>query len=400
MIKFDKATDIIDNYNATVKHIKMNTLDSLSFALARDVYSNINVPSFRRSAMDGYALNKKNLTANKKYEIASNCYAGDTTVFEPSNDQVVRIMTGAMVPDNCDIVIMQELANEANGHVSFNIPATTLNANICEIGEDIQKGSPLYKVGTIITPTILSCLISTGIFEIEVISKPNVLVLTTGDEVIEADKALNPGKIYNSNMAYITTRLNELQIPNNHIHISDDMLELNRLLNEASNNDKYDLIISTGAISVGEKDILRNFINSNNIAPLIDRVNIMPGGPFAFWEYNELPIISLAGSPFANFVTMEMLATRLLAKMTGNSNMIPKLESLNFEGSYCKKLKKKRFLKAHANSHTVTLTTNNHLASALYEMSFCNCLMCLERGEHNITSGDPVTTYKLGGLYE
>lgn len=394
MVKYEQALSIIDDYDFKHKIQTIDAITSLNYVLAEDIYAKVNVPNFRKSAMDGYAINKDS-DLTKPFEIIAINYAGEYNNPKIDLNQCVRIMTGAFVPDDANRIIVQELANVDGENVTFTIPQTKLNDNLCNIGEDIANQTKLFSKGKLINATMISSLISSGNHQIKVYPKPNILLLTTGDEIVNNDVPLQLGQIYNSNHGYLQPRLLELGFECTHKHIEDQPQELTKLLNH-----QYDLIISTGAISVGDKDIVRKYIVNNQANILFDRVNIMPGGPVVFWEHNDIPIISLAGSPFANFVTFELFARRIIAHLAQDKTLIPKQLQLTLDDNYQKYLKKRRFVKAHATGELVSIPANNHLASSMHEMCLCNGLINLERGEHNKQPGDIIEFIDLRRYYE
>ncbi|WOO89731.1 molybdopterin molybdotransferase MoeA [Mollicutes bacterium LVI A0078] len=394
MVKYEQALQLIDEYKFKHQTKTIDTFESLGYTLASNCYSNINVPGFRKSAMDGYALNSSD-DLNQTFKVVETIYAGSNSNPKLNCFECVKIMTGAPIPDNCDLVIVKELANLENDVVTFNIPKTKLNSNICQIGEDIKADELLFSAGTVITPTVISSLISSGNFEIEVNDKPSILLVTTGDEVVTTNTPLSCGQIYNSNLAYLKTRLLELGFKANTIHIDDSQQSAQTIFNT-----KYDLIITTGAISVGDRDIIRNYIMATSPKVIFDRVNIMPGGPVVFWEHNQTPIISLAGSPFANFVTFELFARRILAHLTKDKSLIVAEQVMSLDDYFHKTIKKRRFVKANLKGNKITLPANNHLASSMHEMTLCNCLINLERGEHNLIPGDQVKVIDIRRNHE
>lgn len=394
MVKYEEALQLIDDYRFKTKTTELDTFDSLGYTLADDYHSQINVPGFRKSAMDGYALSSQCDLA-EPFTVIETIYAGSNANPRVNSRECVKIMTGAPIPDDCDFVIVKELANPAANTVTFNIPNTKLNPNICEIGEDIKAGEPLFTTGTLVTATVISSLISCGIRSVEVYAKPRILLVTTGDEVVTNDEQLAYGQIYNSNLAYLKSRLGELGFKTDTTHLSDCNDSIESLF-----DCEYDLIITTGAISVGDRDIVRNYITTNKPTVIFDRVNIMPGGPVVFWEHHDTPIISLAGSPFANFVTFELFARRILARLTGNERLIATRRQGEFKASYQKTLNKRRFLKASIKNGQVTLPASNHLASSMHEMTVCNCLINLERGEQHLKDGDIVSVIDIRRDYD
>ncbi len=389
MLKYDEAILSIDNYSFQNKTATVSPFNALDLVLARDVFSRVNVPNFRKSAMDGYALRKSD-DLNTPFTVIDTIYAGDQLNPVINRNECVKIMTGAPIPEQADFVIVKELAMQSGNQVEFAIPPTKLNANICQIGEDIESEQLLFTAGTLITATMISSMVSAGVFEVEVYTKPQILALTTGDEVINTQQELNYGQIYNSNLAFLQSRLLELGFSCTTAHLTDNEAELIQHLDQ-----DYDLIITTGAISVGDRDIMRNYLVKHQPKIIFDRVNIMPGGPCVFWEYQNTPVMSLAGSPFANFVTFELFARRIIAHLSGNDNLIIKEQQVKFNDEYSKKIKKLRFVKAHYANNQVTIPANNHLASSMHEMTMCNCLIRIERGDHHLCTNDTVTILDL-----
>ncbi|MFV0246696.1 MAG: molybdopterin molybdotransferase MoeA [Mycoplasmatales bacterium] len=392
MVKYQEALNIIDAYNFNKKIISINTMDSLDYVLAQDIKSLVDVPNTNKSAMDGYAI--LDYKEGSSLEIINTIYAGEFKDITLKETQCVKIMTGAPLPSNAKKVIVKELALEENGYVSFNIPSTKLNDNICFVGEDIKKDQVLFSKDTLINATTISSLISGGIFNIEVYAKPNILLLTTGDEVITKDTTLDKGQVYNSNYAYLYSRLKELCFKCSHHHLDDDE-NLESYINK-----EYDFVITTGAISVGDKDFIRHYVQDTKKDILFDRVNIMPGGPCMLWLFDNVPVMSLAGSPYANFVTFELFARRILAHLSNNKNLLTKEKTLRLKCEYKKDIKKLRFVKSKFKGHYVDIPANNHLASSMHEMNMCNSFIVLEPGKRDLKENDLVKVIDLRRIYE
>lgn len=396
MVNYQRAIDIIDNYPFEPGREIIKTIDSLGYVITKDIYSPINVPLFRKSAMDGYVLTHFP-QSGEEFTIVDTIYAGDQKNPEFKEAECIKIMTGAPVPNNGNVIIVKELANISDQTVSFNIPQTKLNPNICQVGEDIKKRQLLFKSGTRISSVVISSLISCGIFELEVYSKPKILLVTTGSEIVNDDQDLKFGQIYNSNLGYLLPHLKELGFVPKVIHLKDDVTDLKDYF---TNN--FDLIITTAAISVGDKDFIRKFINQGqNLNVHFDRVNIMPGGPCVFWSLDNTEIISLAGSPYANFVTFELFVRRILSKLTCDSSLICRTRKAVLNETYTKSFKKRRFVKAHVNYlNQISFPATNHKASSMFEMNLCNCFVNLQAGNHQLQVGEQVEIIDLRRNYE
>ncbi len=392
MVNLDLAINIIDTIDYPKQSKLVPLLQAQNKIIAEDIYAPIDVPSFNKSAMDGYGIKKQDLDNFETFEVVETIYAGDDKPVNLKPGQSIKVMTGGHVIDDVDYVIQKEKVNIIDEQtISFKLNTLNDNTNICLIGEDIQKGTCLYNKGTKLTATKLAVLASVGIKEVLINQPPKILLITTGDEVREDTTTTN--QIFNSNKIYLIARLNELGITDiNHIHLQDD---LDTLIELTKTFKDYDLVISTGAISMGDKDILR-LIEKEKI--LIDKINIMPGGPCMVWQHDNTNIFSLAGSPFANLVTFELLVTRYLANLLEDQKLKLKNKQLKLNGNYKKEIKKTRFLKAYYEDDKVYIS-DQQLASAIFDMSQCNCLIKLPAGSHDLKTNDIVDVYIMGSSH-
>ena len=173
------------------------------YLLFEDIHSPINMPPFRQSAMDGYALNTHD---DLSYHLIGEIKAGDGHQPILKKGEAVRIFTGAPVPDSANAVIMQEKVKQ-EGHTINIEHQTQLEQNIRPLGEQVKTGAVALKKGTKLTPAAIGYLISLGITEVSVYKKPNVAIVTTGNELIEAGQDLSYGKIYESNSKMLLSTL-------------------------------------------------------------------------------------------------------------------------------------------------------------------------------------------------
>ncbi len=401
MIKLEQAISLIDRFEYNYLITTVTITSALNKTLASDIYAPIDVPHFNKSAMDGYAIRKIDLETNN-FTIVATTFAGDNHNINLQANQAQRIMTGAKIANNADFVIQQELAVIKDNQLSFNIPNQLLNPNICYIGEDILHNQLLFPAGTCLNPTKIAALISAGITTVEIYQQPRILVLSTGNEITTSaslEQIQESTQIYNSNQAFIAMRLQQCYLNSITLkHINDDLDQLVHFL--TNHIDDFDLIVTTGAISVGQKDIIRQMATKNPQNIIFDRINIMPGGPCMFWQYLNTPIISLAGSPFANLVTFELIVITYLSNLLHNPKLRPILVDATFQDYYVKKIKKTRFLKVNTTNNQVTLANKTQYASSIYDMANCNSFLYLKAGNINLKPNDPVKIIKLGGTYE
>ena len=200
----------------------------LNYNLSKDVISSINMPPFRQSAMDGYALRLEN---SDTFTVIDEVKAGDSHHPILNNGEAVRIFTGAAVPETANAVIMQEKVTLENGTLTLQ-KIVISDENIRPMGEQVKKGAIALKEGTKLTPAAIGYLASLGITEVEVYKKPIIAIVVTGNELTEPGTPLEHGKIYESNSIMLASALSSLNYTNVSIHkVEDDYINTRNLLN-------------------------------------------------------------------------------------------------------------------------------------------------------------------------
>lgn len=228
-----------------------------------------------------------------------------------------------------------------------------------------------------------------GIRTINVFRKPVIGVLVTGDEVTEIDSELEEGKIYDSNEMLLCARLSELGIKYIKLDKQDDNIE--EVCNSIDNNiDKLDLLITTGGVSVGDKDIFHGVIEKLGAKQLFWRVNLQPGTPLMYSIYKNKPILSLSGNPFASLATFEVLARPLISKLSTDMRLQTKRVKATLLSDFNKVSKNRRFIRAIYNDGEVLLPYGGHSSGMLLSMANCNALVDIEAGNSGIKKGSKV----------
>jgi len=327
----------IDNYHITDFPLQKRTvntlelLDSLNHILAQDIASPFDVPRQNLSAMDGYAIAKgSELSENSTIEIIGESQAGNAYTGETASGQGVRIFTGAVVPDCCDTVIMQENTNFADIKATvdksrpYNITLTQtakVDDNIRSQGEEIESGEAVLKIGKRINPADISLLANLGISQVNVFQPLVVGVLATGDELVAIGNELQSlAQIYNSNTPTLKSLLSDLPITIRDYGIIPDNLEQTTIaVNEAMQD--CDVLISTAGVSVGDYDFLTTVIETLGQINHY-KVAMKPGKPFVFGELNEnldKPVLyfGLPGNPLSTVVGTLQFVIPALWQMSG-----------------------------------------------------------------------------------
>ena len=294
--------------------------DGLGRVLATSIAAAVSSPPADNSAMDGYALSAEELAqAGGELPLSARIHAGDA----PSplvSGSAARIFTGGEIPPGADAVVMQENCVEHDGKLRVNGPFSA-GQNIRRAGEDFPAGAEIMHAGRRLQPQDLGLIASGGIDRIEVVRRPRISVLTTGNELIAPGVARRAGQIYNSNGPVVCALLKQLGCVVLPARKIGDTLDATRqaLIDAAAESD---LVISTGGVSVGESDFVRKALE--DIGQLdFWRIAVRPGKPLAFGSVRGTPIIGLPGNPVAVFVTFGLFVAPAIRKLQGRRVPIP-----------------------------------------------------------------------------
>lgn len=384
--------------------------------LAQDMVAEFNNPPFDRSPVDGYACKAEDLAGASsehpvKLKVMEEIDAGQYSERAVEHGQAVRIMTGAAIPKGCDCCVYQERTDYGEDFVEIYTEQKQWD-NYCFAGEDFKKGTTLLKKGTHIGYVEAAVLAGMGAAKVPVYRQPRIVLLTTGDEVVEPGNPLPAGKIYNSNMTMLSARLRELGIEPFYMEaVKDDPQIMAEKLKEAA--EQADMIITTGGVSVGKKDIMHESLRLLNAERIFWRVKMKPGMPTLFSVYNKegsnesvsekcmakVPVISLSGNPFGVAVTVELLIRPALEKMMQNPAIGLKEVTGVMADDFVKGIKGRRFIRAYWEDGKFHLPNGLHSNGVLSSMAGCNCLIDTKTMEDqeskSLNTGDKVSAILL-----
>lgn len=398
-IELEQAVKIItENVKQIVDTETVGIMDALKRVAAQDVFSDIDNPPFDRSPLDGYALIAEDtISASREnpveLEVVEKRFAGDASELILKTNQAVRIMTGAMMPTGANCVIRQEDTDFGSEVVKIYTPLKA-HQNFIYSGEDYKKGTKLIAAGEKLNFVHLALLASMGLPTISVYKQPKVAVLVTGEELFPPGLPLNKGKIYNTNLFFIAARLKELSV--NPVYLQqcgDDVAIVVEKMKHALT--VADFVITTGGVSVGEKDIFHEVLPKLGVDRKFWKVNLKPGTPAMFSTYDGKPILNLSGNPFAALATFELLVRPALGKMSRDDSILTRETTGIMESDFSKKSKGKRFIRAIYDNGRVTLPEGGHASGMIASMKDCNCLVEIQAGNNGTKKGDTVKVILL-----
>jgi molybdopterin molybdotransferase len=353
-----------------------------------------NVPPLPNSAMDGYAIVIANLKqgAITELEDIGTAYAG--TPFDGScgPGQCIRIMTGALIPDGSDAVIMQEQTEiNASGKVCIDSDHR-VGENIRQAGEDIKQGEIVIEAGARLSPADLGVLASLGLGQLQVKRKPVVAFFSTGDELVPVGTPLEPGKIYDSNRYSLHGMLSGMAVDTIDLGVvRDDLDSMREVLIKAST--QADLIISTGGVSVGEADFIKPALADLGTTEFW-KIAIKPGRPLTFGQIDASIFMGLPGNPVAVMVTFSQFVVPAIQALAGTNPKRPALFHARALDQMRKKPGRYEFQRGIAtlddNNEWQVAKTGQQGSGILTSMSRANCFIVLADDNAGVEPGDEV----------
>jgi molybdopterin molybdotransferase len=331
MISVDEALKYVLKHFEPLEPEEVEILDALDRVLAEDVYSDIDIPPFDNSAMDGYAVRAADTVGASRespviLHAIGDLAAGYVTdlVVEPGT--AIRIMTGAPLPAGADAVVRFEETSEglsAGGRTGHQIEVfrqVDIIENVRPVGEDIRVGELVLAEGTILRAQEIGVLASLGRARVRVIRRPRVAILATGDELIGIAEPLVPGKIRNSN-EYSNAALVQRYggVPVRLGMARDDVDELTAKIREGLAQE-VDLFLTSAGVSVGDYDVVKDVLSAEGEMHFW-QVCMKPGKPLAFGVIQRVPVLGLPGNPVSAMVSFEQFARPAILKMLGKTRL-------------------------------------------------------------------------------
>ncbi len=397
MISVDKAIEIILSSIPLIKETERVTLfEAWGRVLSDDITAPANVPPENNSAMDGYAIiytdtDSAGETTPVKLKVDEEIRAGqDNEGKVLKSGYAIRIMTGAPVPENADAVVPFEDTDESCGVVAIRKPFVKYE-NIRFAGEDIKKGETVLKKGTRLDSAEIGLLASMNNPEVTVYRRPEVAILSTGDEILEVGKESPGGKIFNSNAYVLYSEVKKYGGNPHYAGIVKD--EKGDVLKRFSELLNYDIIISSGGVSMGKYDFIPDVLRDLGIDLKIQKILMKPGKPVVFGTKGDKLFFGLPGNPVSVMVSFQRFVRPALLKMSGAQKTDKPVISAVSEDELHKKKGRRYFIRGHytiRNGEFYVKSTGPQGSGILTSMSSANCFIILPEDTEVVKEGEKV----------
>ncbi len=401
-LSFEQALERIQQSIQPIKGRKNVTIrEAAGHVLAEAVTSPMDVPPFVNSAMDGYAVNATDLppSGEASLKVIGKSFAGRPFEGTLSKGEAVRIMTGAVVPEGADTVIMQEHAEVDGEHIKIGAEHKA-GQNVRKPGDDFFTGDQIIQAGERLSPAKLGLLASVGVTEFKVIRKPVVAFFSTGDELKGVGQSLTPGDIFDSNRYILFGMLQKMGVEVIDMGVVPDIKEeIELTLKEAARI--ADMVITSGGASVGEADFIKVILDEIGKVGFW-KIAMKPGKPLAFGHIDDTVFFGLPGNPVSAMATFYQFVQPSIRILEGEKPSAPLVLRAKCVSSLKKRPGRKDFqrgiLSSDENGQLIVDTTGMQGSHMLSSMSKANCFIVLEREAGDIEAGTLVEVQPFNDL--
>lgn len=401
MISVEEALDRILTQITALKEVYVPLSAAQGLVLAQDIIAHDDIPPFANSAMDGFALRSQDTHPLNgvlpRLRVTGGVAAGYVADHAVEEGTAMRVMTGAPIPPGADSVIQIELTNY-DGPESTWVEVQQEVAphnNVRPAGEDMRKGQVIIQRGVEIGPWEIGVLATLGYAQVPVIRRPRVAILGTGDEVIDIDQPLRPGKIRNSNSYLLEAAVRQAGAEPHRLGVAQDTVEsLREKFREAAS---YDLIFTSGGVSVGDFDLVKDIMTEQGNINFW-RINMRPGKPVAFGHIGNVPLLGLPGNPVSTAVTFELFGRPILRKMQGHTRLLKPQVPVVVKDGVSDRAMRRHYVRAHVewhNNHFVAHITGNQGSNIMTSLLQANAFVIVPEGGVTIQPGDTAQAMML-----
>lgn len=369
----------------------------LGRVLAEDVAAARSNPPAANTAVDGYGVAFASIGegANVLPLVAGRAAAGSPYPGKVPAGEAIRILTGALLPEGVDTVILEEDVTLGEGRIAFDA-GVKKGANARKAGEDVAEGSTVLPAGRVLTPADLALLSATGVVEIAVRNRLRVGVLSTGDELVAPGETADPGRTYDANRPMLLALAEAWgHLPVDLGHVGDDPQALTERLDEATG--LADVVLTSGGASAGDEDHVSAVLHASGGLQTW-RIAMKPGRPLALAMWQGMPVFGLPGNPVAAFVCSLIFARPAFSVLAGSGWTMPMALTVPAAFEKRKKAGRREFLRARLGPEGRAEVFASEGSGRISGLSWAEGLVELEDGERHVRPGDPVRYLPYAGF--
>ncbi len=385
MITVDQAKQIITENTSHLQPVTMPISYAAGHILAADVYASVDIPAFRQSSMDGYAVAFNE--SLKTYSLVGEMAAGTDRSFTVQEGETTRIFTGAPLPEGADTVIMQEKVSRSENQITIEDNKAAAGLNVREKGAEIKAGALAMQQGSLLSPAALGFLAGIGLSEVRVYPMPTVSIILTGNELQQPGKPLTFGQVYESNSYSLTAALKSEGIHNIEVlRVNDHLESVVETLNNALNHSN--VVLLTGGVSVGDYDYVIAATKQCGVAQKFHKIKQKPGKPLFFGTSNQKLIFGLPGNPSSVLSCYYNYVLPAIKALSHKQNSAKEIKA-ELEVDYEKPIGLTHFLKGMYQAGKVS-PLNAQESFRLSSFAQSNCLIRLDEEQSHFAAGDQV----------
>ena len=370
--------------------------DSIGRVLAQDIFCLKNLPSFNNSAMDGFAI--KASDAGKRLKVVKTILAGENSDECLGDYECYKIMTGAKVPLDADTIIpIEDVLDYVNDEVSIKEDVKK-NSCLRFKGEEKALEDILFSKGEVVTSAMVAILASQGVTMLSLYKKLNIAVVSTGNELKEPWESASEDEIYNCNSYALISLLKEKGFDATYTGVIPDSLESS--IAYVGELKSYDLIITTGGISMGDADFMAEAFQSNGLEIAFHGVNIKPGRPIMMGKMENTFVMCLPGNPLTAMVNMHLFALPVLHKMQGSLTIFHDIDiAKNIQNFKTKSGRVNVVLGFYKNGEFRVTRDNKYGSGMITVLHDSNCILVTDEETALIREQESVKVIKFNCLY-
>ncbi len=312
MIPFENALQIVLDSAVILEKESVSLDKACGRILYTDIYSDMDMPPFDKSAMDGYACKSADLL--KSLKVIETIPAGTIPQHSVGDGECAKIMTGGVVPKGADCVVMVEYTKEENGYIT--VTRQSRGRNICYQAEDVKTGDEVIKKGSCISPAEIAVLASVGCDPVPVARKPVLGIIATGSELVEPDQKPSKAQIRNSNSYQLLSQIEDAGCEAKYYGIAEDSPEaIGNLIDQQISS--VDIFLLSGGVSMGDYDYVPDVLKDKGFEQLFHKVAMKPGKPIIFSRNNNTFAFGMPGNPVSAFMIFEVFVKPFCYKLMG-----------------------------------------------------------------------------------